>query len=119
MSECGRELLLVSPGAGGKDPWRGWCFKTEDAVLLSSSSSSSEADPINESETKTPSCNLRLFKEPFKASFIKPVACDFFQFLISRNTILKSMFGFFFTISVDSETRPSKYFALCNRIVKI
>lgn len=49
ISECVKELLLVSPGAVGSDPWSEWCFKTDDAVLLSSSSSSSDADPNNES----------------------------------------------------------------------
>lgn len=49
MSECGRELLFVSPGAGGNELWMEWCFITEEAVLLSSSSSSSDAEPKRES----------------------------------------------------------------------
>lgn len=53
MSECGNELLFVSPGAGGKELWMEWCFITEDAVLLSSSSSSSDAEPKRESKKKT------------------------------------------------------------------
>lgn len=52
MSECGKELLFVSPGAGGNEPWREWCFNTDDAVLLSSSSSSSDAEPKRESAKK-------------------------------------------------------------------
>lgn len=52
MSEWGKELLFVSPGAGVKELCNEWCFRTEEAVLLSSSSSSSEADPIRESVTK-------------------------------------------------------------------
>lgn len=52
MSECGRELLFVSPGAGGKELCSELCFMTEEAVLLSSSSSSSDAEPIKESVTK-------------------------------------------------------------------
>lgn len=62
MSECERELLFVSPGAGGSDPWRGWCFKTEDAVLFSSSSSSSEAEPRRESENKEKKTNVESHK---------------------------------------------------------
>lgn len=45
-------MLFVSPGAGGKDPCIVWCFKIEEAVLLSSSSSSSDAEPIRESGKK-------------------------------------------------------------------
>ena len=51
ISECDRELLFVSPGAEGKEaPCKG-CFSTDDAVL-SSSSSSSDADPSNKSVEK-------------------------------------------------------------------
>lgn len=53
ISECGNELLLVSPGAGGKELCKEWCLRTEEAVLLSSSSSSSDAEPIKESIKKS------------------------------------------------------------------
>lgn len=52
ISECGNELLFVSPGAGGSELCNEWCFSTDDAVLLSSSSSSSDAEPIK-SATRT------------------------------------------------------------------
>lgn len=52
MSECDKELLFVSPGFDGSEPCSGWCFITEDVVLFSSSSSSSEAEPSSESVMK-------------------------------------------------------------------
>lgn len=72
MSEWGKELLFVSPGAGGKELCKEWCFRTEEAVLLSSSSSSSEADPIRESVTKKENV-FRLISAILKTNIYKQI----------------------------------------------
>lgn len=55
ISVWGNELLLVSPGAGGKEPCIPWCLSTEDVVLFSSSSSSSDAEPSKDSANENSS----------------------------------------------------------------